>query len=71
MPFHNYSGFNDAMLKAMTAAYDKAVARLGIEPSDPLTSKLAARIAALASEGEGDPNGLCEKALDGLQPKRR
>jgi hypothetical protein len=66
MPFQDYSGFNDTTLKAMTAAYDAALLRLGIEPGNPLTSDLAARIAALASEGERDPNQLCEKAIEGL-----
>jgi hypothetical protein len=45
MPFRDYSGFDDAMLKAMTAAYDAAIAKLGIKAGDPRTSDIAARIA--------------------------
>ena len=71
VPFRDYSGFNDATLKAMTAAYDAAIAKLGIKAGDPLTSNVAAVIAALASEGERDPAQLCEKALTGLKKKRR
>ena len=53
----------------MTAAYDAALAQLGIEQGDPLTSNLAARIAALASEGEHDVDKLCAKAIAGVQAK--
>jgi hypothetical protein len=70
MPFRDYSGLNDAVLKAMTAAYDMAMAKLGIKPDDPRTSNLAAVIAALASEGERDPAQLCDKALAGLSKKQ-
>jgi hypothetical protein len=56
------------MLKAMGAAYDAALAKLGIQAGDPLTSNIAARIAALASEGEKDPIKLSEKAIVGLKP---
>ena len=70
MPFRDYSGFNDATLKAMTAAYDAAKAKLGIKDSDPLTSNIAARIAALASEGGRDPVKLCDQALAGIQTGR-
>jgi hypothetical protein len=69
VPFRDYSGFNDATLKAMTAAYDAAKTKLKIGERDPLTSNLAARIAALASEGEHDPERLCAKAIAGLQIK--
>lgn len=71
MPFRDYSGFNGATLKAMTAAYDSALAKLGIKPDNPLTSNIAARIAAFASDGERDPDRLCEKAIEGLQRPRR
>ena len=63
MPFRDYSAFNDATLKTMTAAYDAAIAKLGLTSSDPLTSNIAARIAALAAEGERDPAKLCERAI--------
>ena len=55
MPFRDYARFNDATLKAMTAGYDAAIAKLGLTSSDPLTSNIAARIAALAAEGDRDP----------------
>jgi hypothetical protein len=69
MPFRDYSVFDADALKAMGAAFDAAIVRLGIRPDDPLTSNVAARIAALASEGERDPNILCEGAVVGLRPK--
>jgi hypothetical protein len=67
VPFRDYSGFNEEALRVMTAAYDAAITKLNIKSSDPLTGKLAARIAALASEGERDPAKLCERALSKLQ----
>ncbi len=67
VPFRDYSGFNEEMLRNMTAAYDDAVAKLNIKRSDPLTSKIAARIAALAAGGERDPAKLCEGAIAGLR----
>jgi hypothetical protein len=70
MPFRDYSGFDDAVLKVMTAAYDAAIAKLGINNTDPRTSNIAARIAALASEGERDPTKLCDQAIAGLGKKR-
>ena len=63
MPFRDYSGFTAETLRNMTAAYDTAIAKLNIKTPDPLTSKLAAAIAAIASEGERDPGKLCERAL--------
>jgi hypothetical protein len=69
VPFRDYSGFNDETLRAMTAAYDAAIAKLGIKQDDPRTSNIAARIAALASEGERDPVELCENAIAGLKAK--
>lgn len=69
MPFRDYSGFDAATLKVMTAAYDAAIAKLGIENTDPRTSNIAARIAAMASEGERDQAKLCDQAIAGL-PKR-
>jgi hypothetical protein len=70
MPFRDYSGFNDAALKAMTAAYDAAISKLEIQSDDPRTSNLAAIIAALASEGERDPAKLCDLAMAGLSKKQ-
>jgi hypothetical protein len=69
VPFRDYTGFNAATLQSMTAAYDAAVEKLHLKSSDPLTGKLAATIAALASEGERDPGKLCERALAELHEK--
>jgi hypothetical protein len=63
MPFRNYTQFDSATLDIMGAAYDAAVKRLGITSDNPLTSKLAAKIAALASEGERDATKLTELSL--------
>ena len=62
MPFSGYKQFNSGALKIMTDAYDAAIAKLGIPPSDPRTSQIAAHIVLLASEGERDVTKLCEKA---------
>ena len=35
MPFRDYSGFDTATLDTMRAAYDAAIAKLGITPTDP------------------------------------
>jgi hypothetical protein len=67
MPFRNYSQFDSAALKVMTAAYDAVVARLQLKSDDPLTGKLAAKIASLAAEGERDVGKLTEQALLGLK----
>ena len=67
MPFRDFKDFDGQTLKAMTAAYDAVVARLGIKPDDPLTSKLAAKIVDLAKAGERDPGKLTEQALIGLK----
>ena len=66
MPFRDYSGFNADTIKIMTAAFDAAIAKLGIETTDPRTSNIAARIAAMTSEGERDPAKLCDQAIAGL-----
>jgi len=63
VPFRDYKQFNGETLRSMTAAYDAAVEKLHLKSTDPLTGKLAATIAALASEGERDPGKLCERAL--------
>lgn len=62
MPFSKYDGFNSDTLKIMTEAYDAAVARLGINSSDPRTGKIAAHIVSLASAGQRDPKILCDLA---------
>ena len=67
MPFRNYTQFDTATLNVMTAAYDAAVARLQLKSDNPLTGKLAAKIASLAAEGERDVGKLTEQALLGLK----
>ena len=42
------------------------VRRLNLKSDDPRTGKLAAKIAALAAEGERDVGKLAEQALIGL-----
>jgi hypothetical protein len=71
MPFRDYSGFNDETLKAMSSAYDAATAKLGIKEGDPMTSNIAAMIAALAAEGEREASQLCEKAIAALTKQGR
>jgi hypothetical protein len=63
VPFRDYSGFSAETLRVMTAAYDAAMAKLQIKVGDPRTSNIAAKIAALAAEGERDPAKLCEQAI--------
>jgi hypothetical protein len=70
MPFRSYAGFSTEMLRSMTAAYDSAVAKLQIKNDNPLTSKLAATIAALAADGESDPIKLCERSIAELQASK-
>lgn len=67
MPFRDYSGFDTATLDTMRAAYDAAIAKLGITPTDPRTSNVAAIIAALAADGQRDPDLLCERAIAALK----
>lgn len=54
MPFREFTAFDPATLRIMTAAYDAAIAKLGIKSTDPLTSALAPKIVALAKAGESD-----------------
>ena len=67
MPFRNYSQFDSATLDIMAAAYDEVVKRLDIKSDDPRTSRLAARIASLADNGERNVGTLIEGALAGLK----
>lgn len=67
MPFRNYTQFDGEALFKMRAAYDAVVARLRIKSDDPRTSKLAAKIAALAAEGERDVEKLAEQAAKDLK----
>jgi hypothetical protein len=67
MPFRNYHQFDVATLGLMTAAYDAVVKRLDLKNDNPLTSKLAAKIVALAAAGERDVVKLVEQASSGLE----
>jgi hypothetical protein len=67
MPFRNYTQFDSGTLDIMKSAYDAVVRRLNLNSDDPLTGKLAAKIAALAAEGERDVGKLTERALTGLK----
>jgi len=67
MPFRNYNQFDSATLEKMKAAYDAIVQRLDLKSDNPLTGTLAAKIAALAAEGERDVGKLTEQALLGLK----
>lgn len=67
MPFRNYTQFDTATLDVMRAAYDAVMLRLNLKNDNPLTSRLAAKIAALAAEGERDVGKLTEQALTGLK----
>jgi hypothetical protein len=61
MPLRNDTQFNVSTLQAMSAAYDAAIAKLGITLPDPRTAKIATKIVALVSSGESDPAALCDK----------
>jgi hypothetical protein len=63
MPFSDYTQFNGEALLKMRSAYDLAVARLNLKNDDPRTGELAAKIAALAAEGERDVEKLAERAV--------
>jgi hypothetical protein len=63
MPFRDLKDFDGETLRNMTAAYDAVVARLGIKPDDPRTSRLATKIVALVKSGESDVGKLTERAL--------
>ena len=63
MPFRNYTQFDGATLDKMREAYDAVVRRLALKSDDPRTGRLAAKIAALAAEGERDVGRLTDQAL--------
>jgi hypothetical protein len=61
------SVFGPDDLRAMTAAFDSALTKLGLKDrTDPATELVAKRIIALAKRGERDPVKLCEGALSFL-----
>jgi hypothetical protein len=59
--------FDTDTLDRMGEAYDAAIRRLHMKSDNPLTSRLAAWIAALADEGERDVAVLTEKAIANLK----
>jgi hypothetical protein len=66
MPFRNYTQFDVDTLRLMTAAYDAAVAKLGLPNADPRTGKLASAIVSLVAAGERDQETLTKKAVVAL-----
>lgn len=68
MPFRNNLEFDLDTRTRMTAAYDAALAKLGIDGNDPLSSQLAATIVDLAAEGIHEVAALAEAALARLKP---
>jgi hypothetical protein len=68
VPFRNNLEFDLDTRTKMAAAYDAALARLGIDASNPQSSQLAAAIVALAAEGIREAAALAEAALARLKP---
>jgi hypothetical protein len=66
MPFSNYKQFDSDALVVMSAAYDAAIAKLGIAVSDPRTGKVANQIITLFAEGNHDAGSICEKTCAAL-----
>jgi hypothetical protein len=59
--------FDPAMLTILGEAYDKALASLRYRGQPPIVREtIAVRIFELASEGERDPERLCDAALTAL-----
>jgi hypothetical protein len=67
MPFRNYTQFDTETLKVMTTAYDAVVARLKLQPNDPRTGRLAAKIVTLVSDGERNVGKLTDQASSDLR----
>jgi hypothetical protein len=65
MPFRSI--VDPQVRRAASSAYAKALARLGIDGSDPQSSKLAFHIIACAGDGDTDPDKLCERAMAAFQ----
>jgi hypothetical protein len=61
------SAFDDGAVKAMTTAYETALAELGlVDRTDPLTEVIARKIIECAQSGEGEAIRLCAYALRDL-----
>jgi hypothetical protein len=64
MPFRSIA--NPEVRQAASEAYVKALARLGIEASDPRSSQLAFQIIACAGAGDTDADQLADRAITAL-----
>jgi hypothetical protein len=59
--------FEPAEIKAMTAAYEAALADLGlVDRDDPITEIVATAIISITSMGEHDPATIKDRALHAL-----
>ncbi len=65
MPFRSIT--DPEVRQAASNAYAKALARLGIDGSDPQSSKLAFHVIACADGGDTDADKLCERAIAAFQ----
>jgi hypothetical protein len=66
VPFINNAVFEPAEIKAMSAAYNKAIEDIvgsGHHPNKIVGEIIANRIIALTQGGERDPDRLCKSAL--------
>jgi hypothetical protein len=68
MPFRDFPEIDLATVAIMRTAYDAAVLRLNLTPTDPMSGKLALKIVALTKAGERDPVKLCDAAVAALGP---
>ena len=63
--------FGPAEIKAMTAAYEAALADLGLKDrDDPITEIVASAIVSITSMGERDPTTIKDRALNALGARR-
>ena len=68
MPFSHLRGtLGPTHLEALRRAYDSACAHLQIGPDDPLSASVAAKIFALSSEGERDPDTLARLCIESMK----
>jgi hypothetical protein len=65
MPFRSI--IDPQVRRAASNAYAKALALLGIDGTDPQSSKLAFHIIACAGDGDTDADKLCERAIAAFQ----
>ncbi|HEV3397625.1 MAG TPA: hypothetical protein VG100_15880 [Xanthobacteraceae bacterium] len=71
MPIHRVvreAAFDPEEVKSIVAAYEAALARLGLKDrSDPMAEMVAKKTVELAKEGERDPVRLSELIVKSLQ----